>query len=201
MNDGELLLRAILETPAEDVSRLVYADWLQENGHEARAEFIRVQCELEHCPSTHTAETMYGIHWAELCIREYRLLKSHGHDWLAGIGIKTSQHDGGVSEGVNYEIVTGAERGSGIRCDFARGFVETITCDAAVWLAYADAILAAHPVERVTLTTVPTVIPMIYGGGVRGYRFDGRHMIHGASPTLTMLEAEWPGITFTLPGA
>ena len=44
-SDGDALLRAICEHPAEDTPRLVYADWLQENGNADRAEFIRLQCE------------------------------------------------------------------------------------------------------------------------------------------------------------
>lgn len=37
------LLNAILEDPADDMRRLVYADYLAENGEEERAEFIRAQ--------------------------------------------------------------------------------------------------------------------------------------------------------------
>lgn len=37
------MLRAVLDEPAEDAPRLVYADWLEENGLDLRAEFIRVQ--------------------------------------------------------------------------------------------------------------------------------------------------------------
>jgi uncharacterized protein (TIGR02996 family) len=44
-SDGEALFRAICEHPAEDTPRLVYADWLDENGRPERAEFIRLQCE------------------------------------------------------------------------------------------------------------------------------------------------------------
>lgn len=44
------LLRAILANPQEDTVRLAYADWLQENGDEAHAELIRVQCELARKP-------------------------------------------------------------------------------------------------------------------------------------------------------
>jgi uncharacterized protein (TIGR02996 family) len=40
------LWQAIRENPDEDTPRLVYADWLQENGEEERAEFIRLQCQL-----------------------------------------------------------------------------------------------------------------------------------------------------------
>jgi uncharacterized protein (TIGR02996 family) len=39
-------LRAIIDKPADDAPRLVYADWLDETGRSGWAEFIRVQCEL-----------------------------------------------------------------------------------------------------------------------------------------------------------
>jgi uncharacterized protein (TIGR02996 family) len=37
--------RSMLDAPDDDATRLVYADWLEENGDAARGEFIRVQCE------------------------------------------------------------------------------------------------------------------------------------------------------------
>lgn len=44
--DRACLLDAIRDNPACDTARLVYADFLDENGEGDRAEFIRVQCEL-----------------------------------------------------------------------------------------------------------------------------------------------------------
>jgi uncharacterized protein (TIGR02996 family) len=44
MTHDEAFLQAILESPDDDTPRLVYADWLDENGDSDRAEFIRVQC-------------------------------------------------------------------------------------------------------------------------------------------------------------
>jgi uncharacterized protein (TIGR02996 family) len=44
--DAAALLRAIVRHPDEDTPRLVYADWLQENGRTEEAEFLRVQCRL-----------------------------------------------------------------------------------------------------------------------------------------------------------
>jgi uncharacterized protein (TIGR02996 family) len=41
MNDHDALLRAICENPREDTPRLVFADWLEENGQPERAAFIR----------------------------------------------------------------------------------------------------------------------------------------------------------------
>lgn len=47
MTVDEALLRAISEHPEEDTPRLMYADWLDENGESERAEFVRVQVELD----------------------------------------------------------------------------------------------------------------------------------------------------------
>ncbi|MBY0456405.1 MAG: TIGR02996 domain-containing protein, partial [Gemmataceae bacterium] len=49
LSDRDALLAAIRANPDEDTPRLAFADWLDEHGDEAdraRAEFIRVQCEL-----------------------------------------------------------------------------------------------------------------------------------------------------------
>ncbi|MCI0702163.1 MAG: TIGR02996 domain-containing protein [Planctomycetia bacterium] len=46
MTDADALLRAIIRHPEDDTPRLIYADWLQENGRSEEAEFIRVECRL-----------------------------------------------------------------------------------------------------------------------------------------------------------
>lgn len=46
LSQHEAFLRAIFDAPEDDTPRLVYADFLQENGEDDRAEFIRVQCEI-----------------------------------------------------------------------------------------------------------------------------------------------------------
>ena len=46
MTTSEALLAAVLANPADDLPRLVYADYLEENMETERAEFIRVQVEL-----------------------------------------------------------------------------------------------------------------------------------------------------------
>lgn len=43
--DGDALRRAVLADPDEDTPRLIYADWLDENGQPDRAGFIRAQIE------------------------------------------------------------------------------------------------------------------------------------------------------------
>lgn len=46
MTDRDAFLRTIIANPSEDGPRLVFADWLEENGESERGEFIRVQIEL-----------------------------------------------------------------------------------------------------------------------------------------------------------
>lgn len=51
--DQAALLDAVVQNPDDDAPRLLYADWLQQNGDPDRAEFIRLQCEaarLLDCP-------------------------------------------------------------------------------------------------------------------------------------------------------
>ena len=43
LTDGQRLLRRILECPEDDAPRLIYSDWLEEQGEEERARFIRSQ--------------------------------------------------------------------------------------------------------------------------------------------------------------
>lgn len=46
MSDHDALLQAIGAQPEEDTSRLMYADWLEENGQPERADFVRNQIAL-----------------------------------------------------------------------------------------------------------------------------------------------------------
>lgn len=75
MTDENALLSAIADTPDEDTPRLVYADWLDENGQPDRAEFIRVQCQFAQLPK---GDPYRG----ELHERQSQLLATHRRGWL-----------------------------------------------------------------------------------------------------------------------
>ena len=80
MSDHDALLAAILADPADDTARLVYADWLTENGQSDRGEFIRVEIELAHTPPhTEDDERRRSV----LLRRRDQLLKQHRDEWLA----------------------------------------------------------------------------------------------------------------------
>ncbi len=71
LSQHEAFLRAVFDAPDDDTPRLVYADFLQENGEEERAEFIRVQCEL----AVKRGHTEYADRIRELGMREWELIQ------------------------------------------------------------------------------------------------------------------------------
>jgi uncharacterized protein (TIGR02996 family) len=124
---GAALRAAILASPEDDAPRLVYADWLDENGEPERAEFVRVQCELtamswvpHHNPTIAgpggkqpTDPERYGY----LRQRERELEKEHWLDWIrpfAGLLGFTQPYT---------EVFT-----------FRRGFVAELRCPLAAFL-------------------------------------------------------------------
>lgn len=137
MSDGDALLRAILEYPAEDTPRLVYADWLQENGDEEQAEFIRVQVGLSHRvpllpEGDPERDGEYNL-WERL---RSGMLDS-ALPCLNSLGI------------FPYWIPSVGQSRCGV---YVRGFVSEICLPLAAFMKHAPALFAAHPIERVTLT-------------------------------------------------
>lgn len=82
-------MAAILAKPREDAPRLVYADWLEEHGDTARAEFIRIGCKMASCRMCHRKDgTKRKDGYSANCgrckplrRREQALLEQHGAEW------------------------------------------------------------------------------------------------------------------------
>ncbi|HEY7314123.1 MAG TPA: TIGR02996 domain-containing protein [Gemmataceae bacterium] len=72
----QAFLRAIIEYPDDDASRLIYADWLEENGDAGRAEFIRMQVELARLAQDSPRRRA-------LARRARELLEQHQDRWVA----------------------------------------------------------------------------------------------------------------------
>jgi uncharacterized protein (TIGR02996 family) len=103
MSDRDAFLAAIRAAPDDDAPRLVYADWLEENGDGDLADFIRLQIEIEafrrpdsdldrwrratidlHIESPVPDDFPAELHrYAELARREQGLLKARKWEWLA----------------------------------------------------------------------------------------------------------------------
>lgn len=73
MTQHDALLAAVCAAPDDDLPRLVFADWCDENGEPERAEFVRVQIEL--------AKGAKGERAATLRKREQELLAANRDDW------------------------------------------------------------------------------------------------------------------------
>jgi uncharacterized protein (TIGR02996 family) len=74
---ADAFLHAILDDPDADAPRLVYADWLDEQGDADRAEFIRVQCALDDPPPGAPLTALWG--------RQGDLLARHEQKWAAPV--------------------------------------------------------------------------------------------------------------------
>jgi uncharacterized protein (TIGR02996 family) len=81
MTHADAFLQDILAHPDDDSPRLIFADWLEEQGDAesvARAEFIRVQCAL-------AAGQLPEQRQAELERREQRILNDYSSEWARPI--------------------------------------------------------------------------------------------------------------------
>ena len=81
MSSSQGLLNAIIAQPDDDAPRLVYADWLEENGSTARAEFIRIQCEM-------AKRELWEEEFSQLERQSEKLLEKHEEAWKKEIGVK-----------------------------------------------------------------------------------------------------------------
>jgi uncharacterized protein (TIGR02996 family) len=120
----ESFLQDILANPEDDAPRLVYADWLEETGalesQRARAELIRVQCELERLPAGDQRRME-----RERLTR--RLLKDHAREWTAPL----------------------RKARLGSDWQFRRGFVEGLRLSARTFVTVAGRLFELAPVRSV----------------------------------------------------
>jgi uncharacterized protein (TIGR02996 family) len=122
------ILAAIADRPDDDTPRLAYADWLDDHAADlpdpdaarARADFIRVQCEvkrLEHLPSA----LQQG--YADLYRRQDHLLTHHRRALLGPLADALGPHD----------------------AVFDRGFVTKIELDANAFLKHSGTLASLNP--------------------------------------------------------
>jgi uncharacterized protein (TIGR02996 family) len=141
----EAILGAIITEPAEDLHRLAYADWLEEHGDDARAEFVRAQCAY---PGWFGALPGPSDPLPGAVARAWDLLHGGVADaWLGGM--PGAPFGPGRAGTPCWER---ASRGGDISVRFRRGFVSEVTLPCAAWEGHGPALVRAAPVERVTLT-------------------------------------------------
>jgi uncharacterized protein (TIGR02996 family) len=140
MTHEEAFMRDIADSPDDDTPRLVFADWLEDNGQPERAEFIRVQCaraRLEFDAPGREMErgrpdfrgagggpTPPGAALRELERREQRLWRRHGDAWRGAL-----------------------PRLTGVKWEFLRGLPACVLITPKGFRTHADAVFAAAPVH------------------------------------------------------
>jgi uncharacterized protein (TIGR02996 family) len=121
----ESFLDAIIQAPEDDAVRLVFSDWLEENGEPERAEFIRLQVALAAIPP----DAPRDIKAEE---REAALLTAYRLTWMKELPRWVS----------------------GERVTFRRGFVARIPSTSRRFLDKGGELFAATPLEGVHLRRV-----------------------------------------------
>ena len=125
LSDGQLLLKAICADPDADLPRLVYADYLDDEGQPERAALIRLQCEFER-----KLRLVLGFDEA-VRREEVALWTAHGSEWLAELPL---------IKGVVWDTA------------FYRGFVKRVTVRTdTLLLRHADAILDRNPISHLII--------------------------------------------------
>lgn len=152
------LLAAVLDSPAEDAPRLVYADWLEEYGGEEdrrRAEFIRCQV-LQAQLVCHHPEAEAGDRLARSYCDDtfcphcslYRRAYDIEHDVDLTGTIDLNHERSRAFHGMPYAW----------RDDYSsdwdtwRGFISTVRLPLQAWRDHGRALAQSHPLERVELS-------------------------------------------------
>ena len=153
MTDEQAFMRRICESPADDLPRLIMADWLEEHGQSEQSAFIRCQIELAAIQKC-VPETWQFVHGVESLRRRERSLLPESWRWtkdIPGCGWLTWQ-----IHSTQPILLFGGEWS----LEFRRGFVHAVRCSFAEWCG------GACPDRQATLLNL---CPECHGTG----RIDG----------------------------
>jgi uncharacterized protein (TIGR02996 family) len=141
MTPEDAFLEDIREHPDDDAPRLIFADWLEDNGDADRAEFIRARVlvkGLAGSDSPHDEQAEESYRW-----RAGVLLEANWKRWAEPLGAfygQTTQFNW-PSRGYHRDRLA----------YFPRGFIEAIQLDASRFIHVAADLLRAYPIRVVAL--------------------------------------------------
>jgi uncharacterized protein (TIGR02996 family) len=189
--EQERLLGAVAADPEEDAPRLAYASWLEANGEQARAEFIRVQIEAEKRWSNKVwrfedwdKDQRYrkmaawgdgGEEVIPLLDRQAELFREHGQRWL-----------GELPEGIRSDS------------SWTRGFLDKITITLADLLTHGQQWLRLLPAPEVHVKDIGTPRQLPPAEGINKFSlafkaFMDKERFGGVGEAVQSL-ARWPGL-------
>lgn len=158
-------IRAICEQPADDTARLVFADWLDENGEPERAEFVRLQialarvvCEWEAagkqpCERWNAERPVYRMMTiCPACQRGFRLRDRERELNTAKNHLAWGSARALWAAGLKMPYVGVLGLPNHVGEVFSRGFVSAVSLPCDAFVRHAASLFRAHPIEAVTLT-------------------------------------------------
>jgi len=138
MSDREAFVSAIAANPADDLPRLVFADWLDEHGDPERAEFIRTQVRWHHATDANELK--------QLDARAGELFRDHWMRWFGSFILslepntnpgrwpaESSAEAGYLLPFTPQLIEPGAGTPAVAQVLIRRGFVSTVIVDVKLW--------------------------------------------------------------------
>ncbi len=156
----DAFLAAIIAEPDRDDLRLIFCDWLEEQGDTGRAAFIHHQIETEFWECTYTglagdyedgALCRAGI----ACSRCERRRQEREMLLTRLPGTCTGDPSTNTRAAARYVWagpVAKLYNAGDEWWRYRRGFISSLTCTAADWLQWGPAIVRAQPIEEVRLT-------------------------------------------------
>lgn len=157
------LIAAIRAEPDDDNVRLVYADWLEENGQAERAEFIRLECQVAEFlkVSRHWEDCKCGGgngHHCKPCDDKDTWSEYHDRRWDCWAKLRMEfgipEYSAGDGRGRDTKCCMYASinrLGLAIKFTERRGFIESVTCPLDWWLSHGPELCRWHPVQRVEI--------------------------------------------------
>lgn len=138
--------RLVLDRRELDGRRLLYAEERGRSGDVDRAEFIRVQVEVNRAHTCKCAPDFFGRPACQVCSQTLPL-HYRNRDLLIQL-CDLFRPNTGHSWATLFHMPNGDVPGSHVR----RGFVQGVYCSLNRWLEHGPALAALHPVEKVTLS-------------------------------------------------
>jgi uncharacterized protein (TIGR02996 family) len=156
VGDREALVRAVLAAPADDLRRLVWADWLDEHEEAERATYVRAQVELA---SLVAAEQFDADEYVEAVRAVASVSRESLWQWAAADGLPVTTGDllsrDTVGDVDRVRDVTGE-----LTYGYRRGLVEEVRCRSTFWIERGKRVVARTPVGRVELLDRKPVNPV-----------------------------------------
>jgi uncharacterized protein (TIGR02996 family) len=144
MTDEELaFIRSAAAEPADDTLRLVYADWLEEQGGEAlaaQAAFVRLQVER-------SGRVPADDGWIKALEQETALQRKYQRDWNGRIHRYLSKRQ--------FPEKVDARHGALRRWDYHRGMIARVSVTINTLTAHTDLVFALGPIAQVHIATFP----------------------------------------------